>query len=159
MPRSVLCQRTSASTPVMRPLSGEMIGWKYSTNSSWSKARCRSALNCRRSSTALCMPRLEHLVATLAVALRRVHGDVGVAQQLLVSESLHGVVVPSTKAMPRLAPMTTSRPSSDEGLVERRPDPLGDLDRRRPVPMPAEQDGELVAAHPGRSCRRRGRTG
>ena len=88
---------------------------------------------------------LEDLQAVLAVRLGRVHGDVGVAQQLLaerVRSVGHGDADADRDGEVR------SR-SSQKSSSKRREDALRDIGtRRRGSFDPLEEDGELVAAQP-----------
>ena len=88
----------------------------------------------------------------LPARLGRVHRDVGVAQQVVGARRR-----PARSAMPMLAPRATDvAPPSVDRLARAAARSLGD---RRPRPGVAdvlEQDRELVAAEPGRPCRRAG---
>ena len=82
-PRPGWFQRTSASTETVSPVARSTIGWYWTTSSRCSIARSSSALRPWRRT-------IESRIAGVKTAKRRlprllglVHGDVGVAQQLL----------------------------------------------------------------------------
>ena len=85
---------------------------------------------------------VEDRVAALAVGLRAVHRDVGVAHHVGRRGSC------SASAMPIEAATTNSRPSRWNGVRQRLLDALGDHGRLAGVADVVEQERELVAAEP-----------
>ena len=87
--------------------------------------------------------RLEDAVAALAVALGHVHGDVGVAQQLL---GIRGAVSRSREADADAGAREDLLAVDLDRRLERAEDPLGRIGRLLRAGDTVEQDRELVAA-------------
>ena len=82
-PRTGCSQRTSASAATIRPVSSATIGWYWTTICSRSIAFAELLLEVVAAQDRGGHRRLEELEARLALGLRLVHGDVGVADQLV----------------------------------------------------------------------------
>ena len=89
-------------------------------------------------------PRLEHLVAALPGRLGRVHGHVGVSQQLVGR-----LAVERRERDPDAHVREHLLAADEEGRTQDGEGPLGDLDRHLGVRAFVEQDGELVATQAG----------
>jgi hypothetical protein len=88
--------------------------------------------------------RLEHRYAVLAGRLRGVHRDVGVAQQLVGADARARRRDADADADVDLPPVERERPA------QRLDDAVGHAGRPGKARVVVEQDGELVAAEPGR---------
>ena len=76
-------QRSRASKPRSARGSSAKTGWNARRNSPWRSPRCSASSICTRAAMRSRRRVVEELVALAAQALRRVHGGVRVAQQLL----------------------------------------------------------------------------
>ena len=160
-------KRASASKPAIRAVRRSSSGWNSGVDGAvaleqpedlgalllgaaepghplGARRRARSP-SARSSAAASASVGVEDLVAALAVALGRVHRDVGVAQQVLDD------AVADLADRDADARLHVERLAGDlERLAHGGEHALGDLDRLRALADALEQDPELVAAEAGR---------
>ena len=110
-PRCGWFHRTSASTPSSSRLVRSTTGWNSRKNSFAGQRQVDVLLQPQAIVNLFLHVRLEQHEARLAGGLRAVHGDVGVAQQLLASSPGR------EQATPMLADASVSLPSSSSGRL------------------------------------------
>ena len=89
-------------------------------------------------------PRFEDLEPVLSVGLRRIHGDIRVAEHLV-----RRVTVRAGRGDPDAGPDEELLSAVDEGRLELGEHPPADVHRRLAVDRVLDENRELVAAHPG----------
>ena len=143
-PRTGWCQRARASAPTIWPEPRSKVGWYWRNSSPASRARRRSALELHPLDQLGVHLGVVALVAALAGRLGPVHGQVGVAQQLVgaVDVALH-------PGDAHAAPDVQLAPVDLERLAQPFQHPVGHLDDVDVVAGVLDQHGELVAAEPG----------
>ena len=142
--RAGCCQRTSASTRASRPVVELDDGLVVDRTSSLADASRRRRLEPMALEHRHLM-RLEQLEAALAALLGLVHGDVGIADQLLGRQRAGGPGGDAALARTLRAAARRSR----SALGQRRSIRSATDDRRPRRPSLRSSDGELVAAQAG----------